>query len=59
MAQAAKQNTTKPIDMDFVARTVMAMADSVLINDKEQILTAAEGLANECGIELPDFGFAA
>lgn len=59
MAQAANQNITKPIDMDFVARTVMAMADGVLINDQEQILAAAEALANECGIEMPDFGFQA
>ncbi|WP_439925576.1 hypothetical protein [Nitrobacter sp. JJSN] len=59
MAQAANQNNTKTIDMDFVARTVMTLADGVLINDQEQILAAAEAIANECGIQMPDFGFRA
>lgn len=59
MAQATNHVTTKSIDMDFVARTVLALANAVLVNDRERILGAAEMLANECGIELSDFGFAA
>jgi hypothetical protein len=59
MAQATRQNITKSIDMDFVARTVLVLVNGVVLDDQEQILAAAEALANECEIEMPDFGFAA
>ncbi|WP_438277988.1 hypothetical protein [Nitrobacter sp.] len=59
MSKDSRQNSTKTIDMDFVARTVLVLANGVVLDEKEQILAAAEALANECGIEVPDFGFAA
>jgi hypothetical protein len=45
--------------MNTVASQVLALATGVLLDDQEQILTAAEALANECGIKVPDFSFAA
>lgn len=59
MAQATNQNISKPTDMDFVARTVMVLANGVLTNDQDQILASAQALADKCDIPMPDFGFAA
>lgn len=59
MAQATHHSTAKDIDMNTVASQVLSLAHGVLLDDREQILAAAEALTNECGIELSDFGFAA
>ena len=59
MAQATNQNITTPLDINTVASQVLTLATGVLLDDQEGILAAAEALANECGIELSDFGFSA
>jgi hypothetical protein len=59
MAQATNQNISKTTDMDFVARTVMVLANGVLTNDQDQILASAQALADECDIPVPDFDFVA
>lgn len=58
MAQATNHSTAKDIDMNTVASQVLALAAGVLLDEKGQILAAAEALSNECGIDLSDFGFA-
>lgn len=59
MAQAADDSTAKDIKMNTVTSQVLTLVTSVLLDDQKQILTAAEALANECGIELSGFGFVA
>ena len=59
MAQATNQSTIKNICMNTVVSEVSALVTGVLLDDQEEIRAAAEALANECGIDLSDFGFVA
>jgi hypothetical protein len=58
MSKAANHSTSKNINMNTVVSEVLSLAAGALLDDQEEIRAAAEALANECGINLSDFGFA-